>query len=277
MILGQLFFYSKELNRLLESKDLQLLKDVQILGIDPNYFNDINKLSKNDALKLLAEFIYSYSTVLQKESLEASIDFWNVLVNPLKIDVETTEQASEYIKELYDWVAKGSKINEISALLSSGVLTNTEEDYALYYGLNVIYVINSLILSNSNESVSGLMATAPDLTNTHSFSNNPQSLVITSLYKTPLFKNINAICLDSQKLSHNQIIQELKLLIKDNNDISIIFIDTDYVTESHSLEKFIKKQPELKNIYVSNIKLSEISEDNFFDEIVMSTLGVKLV
>lgn len=277
MLLGQLFFYSKELDKLLESGDIQLLKNTQILGIDSDYLKKPDLLAKNDVLKILVDFIETYQVILKKESLQPSYNFWSTLVDPLKKDADLSKIKSDYLKQLYNWIETGSKLKELPELLSNGVLTTTEGEYSLYYGLNVVYTLNSLISSNSIDSIADLVNSFANDVQTHSFSETPQVIVISSLNNNPLFKNINFFCLNTQDANHQSIAQQIKNITFQTPSISIILIDESYISNSKDLEKQIKKVPELKNIFLISLKLSSFSNDNFFDEIVTSTLGVRLV
>ena len=273
MFLGQLFFYEKELHKINSSVGAFSILDIEIAGIVDTFKNQLREIKdKNEMLLELKEaFINGYEKVLIDNSLFKTLDFWKRITSPVfKLNVAVG--ASNFQNEVNNWLEASSLALDLKkGLLTDGILTTSEQDYALYYGLHTLYIINNLLVGQDEVLDFDKLLTSKDvIVHQKELSENPQVLIVASVEVEPLIKDINGIFIrnsDSLEIVKESVIKS----IKSNPEIRLILIDS---KEKLCYMEILKLN--LANILVTELQFSSTLEDSFFDEIVKKTLGINL-
>ena len=116
----------------------------------------------------------------------------------------------------------------------------------------------------------GVLPEIFDLTN-EEINLHKEILVLTELYKAPLFTNLNCEFLSlPDSLSPKEILDKIETKLGIFPTIQLILIDK---SDNESLITFLNKY--LPNVLITSLELNNQSE-NYFDKIVKSTLGIRL-
>jgi len=274
MFLGQLFYYEKELHKISESGVATSILDIDVAGIENTFKTELKTVvEKSEMLLEFKEaFINGYEKVLIENSLFKALDFWKRITSPIfKLGVATG--ASDFQIAVENWLESGSFIYDLKkGLLTEGSLASTEEDYSLYYGLHVLFVINQFLVGRQDQTKEpeAIVGSKEIVLDDKSFSENPQVIIVASVEVEPLIKDINGVFVRNSG-TLEMVKESIVKAVKSNTEIRLIIIDS----KDNLLFREISKL-NLPNILVSEAGFNQKIGDTFFDDIVRSTLGVKL-
>lgn len=270
MFLGQLYYYEKELDKVAISSPAASLLDIEIAGVDQAFISNIKTLSDTSQMliELKERFIRGYELVLKENSLEHSLDFWKYITSPV-FKQEVARPTTEFQQVIADWLIQGASVGFLkNEILVAGKLINDEQDFALFYGLHVLQKINGF-LSGADEHIVQIESkkVIPELT--QELAENPEIIVVASSAIEPLLININ--CLFVRNSDPVQVLKtNISKLLQDFESIKLILVDNQDLLEALSNQKF-------EGILISQINFVDNQSDNFFDDLVKKTLGIRLV
>lgn len=270
MLLGQLYYYNKLLNSLSFPLTKEQLLHLELAGTPKLELNSLYHLSLNDLIRKLKDlFSYRYGQLLQQESLAFATQFWNNLVSAT-IPTEKTklQPKTAFQQTLLSWQEKQFTLELIPELLKEGELTIDLEDFALFYGIKVLAILNQDILNTQLGSTEWQL---PETTTTPgSLSTKPNILVLTSEVYAPLFINLNCEYLPiSEDLP--ELLKAVTQTITNNPEIKLILINSD----NESIETYLHKYL-TSDVLITTIEFTKFAQDAFFDRLVRKTLGVRL-
>ena len=273
MFLGQLYYFEKELDKILISSSYSALLDIELAGVDPSFVAELRKLNSSSQilLELKEIFIRGYESVLLNNGLKKSLDFWKWITSPVN-KVNGAVPQTEFQSNIVNWLRSGGGLMQLKhEILVEGRLCNQEQDFALFYGLHALYKINTFLAGTGEE-----VTTIPALSSQkhtvleQDLLENPQILVIASTNIEPLVTNINCVFIrnsdDIETIKNN-----LSKAILDNPSLNLILVDSAHA----DLYNYIQKL-KLENILTSQISFDDTTENSFFDNIVKQTLGIRL-
>lgn len=271
MFLGQLFYYEKELSKLGADLVISDFLNIEIAGVDKSSLTELNNYNSTDefAIKLKESFIQNYLNLLQENQLLSSVAFWKLLTAATKDEIKVYPK-TEFQSQLLDWIYNDGEIKNIQkTVLNQGGYSDNQEDFALYYGLHVLYLVYES-QTNSDYLSRTLELAIVDNSQNQEFSTEPEMIIITSNIIKPLVNNLNCIFVSNDETEEiiastvtsnlNQFSQ-IKLIIIDSQDLELI--------------KKVKKA-NITNALVVELNFSSNQEDNFFDTLVKQTLGINL-
>jgi hypothetical protein len=273
MIIGQLYYYNKKLDEAIQKIDRGEFGGVELLGLENDDLNELEQdASVNEFLYSLREkFNKNYREVLRNEEFVFASDFWDNLTTPVKeVSKDFVEPKSDFQNDLYTWFLEGALFEKIEELLNTGFLTDNSEDYALFYGLKVMYALNRS--RDSREEDSAGFDYQADSLSTDNLSENPEMVVVTKSFLAPLFANLN--CKTVSPKEQKELIREIKLIENSNKYLKLILLvdNTD-----DQLESAIRKNISPSILVASvDIDRGEKQDSGFFDDLVKKTLGVRL-
>jgi len=147
-------------------------------------------------------------------------------------------------------------------------LTTDLEDFALFYGIKVLAILNQDILNTQLGSTEWQL---PETTTTPgSLSTKPNILVLTSEIYAPLFINLNC---DYLPISEDlpELLKAVTQIITNNPEIKLILINSD----NEKIETYLHKHL-TSNVLITTIEFTKFAQNAFFDSLVRKTLGVRL-
>lgn len=259
MLLGQLYYYDKELERLQDG--LENIQNVEILGIDSGaykftYFDEIR-------VQVISDFIDGMEKVFENQKYRFNILFWKYLKSVLK-GYQVPQAASDFQSVVVDWVESDYSSQAFREILESGDLLTKEDDFALYYALKFLHkVLNFDNFAQVIREYSGFESGVE-------LASDPQILVITKPHYYSLFKNINVDFLsiyEDKRLLEEQIRERIS-----KKPISLLLLDG----ASEELFDFVSRKFR-QELVISDFSLEGQEGVGFFDKIVKETLGVRLV
>ncbi len=273
MIIGQLYYYNKKLDEAVQKIDRGEFDGIELLGLDEGGVADLDEsVSANEYLYSLREkFNKNYTEILRDEGFVFASNFWSNLTTPLKeTDKDDVEPKSDFHNELYNWFLEGAFFEDIEDLLNSGFLTDSSEDYALFYGLKVMYVLNKSREDLSEEDSN--FDYQADSLNADNLSETPEIAVVTKSFLAPLFSNLN--CKIVSPKEERELVREIKSLEESNKSLKLVLL-VDNLEEG--LESAIRKSVS-SSILVASIDIDKEGDQSsgFFDDLVKKTLGVRL-
>jgi len=271
MLLGQLFFYEKELSRLGTNVVVSDFLNIEIAGTQ-DYIKDLQYIENIDefGLKLKEIFIANYQSLLSQNGLHQALSFWKYLTSALQENIDLRPN-SEFQKAILEWILAGSELKDIeNNVLGYGKYSNDQEDFALYYGLHVLYLI---YLSQKNSAYAAgdldLSLLQNQLTESE-LSPEPEMLIISSNNIKPLIKNLNCIFVASDS-TKEIIVEKTKESLNQFTSIKLIIVDTQDLELLYALKK-----ANTDNVLMVELNFSGTQENNFFDALVKQTLGINL-
>lgn len=263
MNLGELYHYNSKIKFIPDLIKSGNLDCIEVYSVDNTLISGNSYKNISQSIKDL--FIASYGKELQNSNIKTSNAIWIQIVSPVYGDNDTTFGSTEYQNLIIDWIRSGADLQELSHIINAGLTLSEIEDYVLYYGLSVLYTLNYNEPSANEESA---RSRKPD--SAVSLSLQPEILIFSDKVLHPLFTNINSFVEEMSgdfKLLYNTIIKH----ISENNSIKLILLISD--VDSKDLEHIQKRLPE--GVIISSINF-ENSDSDYFDNIVKTTLGVRL-
>lgn len=271
MLLGQLFFYEKELSRLGSNIVVSDFLGIEIAGTQ-EAIKDLQGIDNIDefGLKLKEIFIANYEVLLSENKLYKALSFWKYLTSAIQENIDL-RPSSEFQKAILEWILAGSELKDLeNNVLGYGKYSNDQEDFALYYGLHVLYLI---YLSQKNSAYSASDLDLSMLQNeglVTELAAEPEMLIISSNNIKPLMNNLNCIFVASDS-SKEVIVEKAKAALNDFSTIKLIIVDTQDQELLYALKK-----ANTTNVLLVELNFSGTQENNFFDLLVKQTLGINL-
>ncbi|GAB4143935.1 MAG: hypothetical protein OHK0017_01940 [Patescibacteria group bacterium] len=276
MLLGQLYYYEKILDSITLPLTPEKLMQLDLPGINYLSSEGFRGLADSElAAQLRDIFIPSYGKLLQDENLTDSYKLWKRLTGPLNLEYEF-EPRTPFQEKINSWQKGLHDSLTLQELINEGKYSLDPNDFYIYFGLRVIYTFSRLELEtinniDLNELISSL---EPDQDNLE-YSDKPGILVVCNESLSPLFANLNCECI-TRTSNHQLMVSQLKDVLANEPTIQMILIEG-YHTEE--LVKYIRPSID-SSIVITQIHISHNSRgdepQNFFDDLVKQTLGVRL-
>lgn len=267
MFLGQLFYYDAKLNQLplaIEQKRLDL---IDLCGVDNTNPELIGLSSQELSRKLKDIFSKNYINILHENELHGIGVIWKTITSA-HIQFDSMIPRSEYQSIIVEWAVDGYAIDKIMALVKEGQLAQNVDDFALYYGIKVLFELTTLglegIYQPSHLSHSHFISDIP--------AQDPSMIVVTNQRKSPLFKSVSCVTILPQDDIYSMV-RILKEKIIEMPTIQIILLD--YPLDDYSFQQISKSLPD---VLVSQFDLDELDSrsSGFFKAIAKQTLGIRL-
>lgn len=271
MLIGQLFYFEKELSKLGTHAGVEDFLNIEIATISKNELISLkgDSSSMEFSSKLKELFIQNYLNLLTQNQLYSALNFWKLLTSALKVDLSISTN-SDFQRELLDWIDDGCELSDLKhRVLGIGSRTSNEQDFALYYGLHVLYKIY-LVSSSSDTETSQLNLSVESQTTAIEFNNLPEILIIASTSIKPFVENLDCIFIDNSSLK-DDIANQVSVNLSEFESIKLLIIDSQDLDLLHKIKKV-----NTKNVLVTQLNFSSSQEDNFFDVLVKQTLGINL-
>jgi hypothetical protein len=277
MILGQLYYYHKVLDQFSFPVNLENIEKLEILGLSKvlkKNYEDLNEIEISR--KIRDEFSANFPQILKENKLNFALNFWLELTSPIKNESDTKiKPNSDFQQKLLEWNLQGGKIEDIEELIRYANLLNQEEDLAIFYGIKVLY----LLTKTSQNNLELKLNTSKTSKEVENLSWQPEILVITKNFFSPLFININCqFLLEKEEENNKDLTKKIEQVLNKPNNIKLILLvtlDPKKEEKIDWLQKYLAKE-----ILVTSIELEKnnvSSDQTFFDKIVKKTLGVRLV
>lgn len=266
MFLGQLYFYDAQLADIDTPVTLDQLEGVEFVGLTPIRKEDYKGIGRHNWLTMIRDqFVDQYGLILQENQLSFAPWMWQRLTSPSESSEGIVSPKSAFQSELLEWMLKGARLEDVKHILVTGSLSDNQDDFALYYGLRVLYIFaeHTPELSEYEPVEAEIDRLDVELSLT------PQILVLGSQYLAPLFVNIQCE-FQTPAITQEDILQQIQRVIQQNASIELVLIEN---AEKETLTYLKKRLPE--SVLVSPLNL-EMGQENFFDFIVKKTLGVRL-
>ncbi len=270
MLLGDIFYYDKELEKFPSELSSSTVANVNLLGLgelNPDDYYGMNDTEIRQAIK--DHFINKFSQVLTQSSLPKAKAIWQELTSPFFKSNSQSTDYSEFQLDILDWIRGGEKDNELLELVNQTKTLTEEQDLVLGYALKVIYKLSS---SNFSGTTTDLNQLKPGKFAEYT-SPEPQILILTEPQFFPLFTSQGCLTVafveDVKLLS-----QEIKKVLETHKSIELIMIDTDHDNIVSYLQKDLGT-----HVFVTSFNLASTGnagDQTFFDKIVKDTLGVRL-
>jgi|GEM_PF-1701361 len=273
MILGQLYYYDKKLDKLPSPITLDNLSKVELFGLDTLKASDFESLSADELVfKIKSLFTFNFGKALQEEYLGFASDFWQFLSSPLNEVDQRLKPSTSFQREVLDWAKDGYSLAQIPELFLSGSLSSDQTDFALYYGLKTLHTLTKNYSSTSSSASQLALAPQPSSKKTSTLSTSPEIIIVSKAYLSPLFLNVNFLHQELLGTLEDTAKQILNTLAKQTK-IKFILIDSN----STQLEAILNKKI-ASDILVSSVNISQLSlgNESFFDRLAKTTLGLKL-
>lgn len=253
MILGQLYYYEKQIESL--NPDFSNLKQVDILGVSPS---QMETLSKEEITDIFIKEMYG---IFDREGHVFNQKFWNYLKSVYK-DAQLPTPNNTFQETVVSWLDHDNDYSYFQEILQEGVLTTNERDFSLYYALKVL---NKLLQFENLSSYS----TSEILSGKGEIKDQPPILCITNSKFFPLYKNYDIIY--KEFVDDYDVLVVLIKEVLEQHQLELILIDT----QNEELVAQLKKKFKLDSV-VSSFSMTDVGSSGFFDILVKDTLGVRL-
>lgn len=269
MILGQAFVYNKLLDKYQFPLPVVDIKNIELLGLRKltgEEFSNLDQVQANQ--KLRDFFLEDFGKLLEEEELSFCFKFWQDLSSPITQSSFNFVPYSDFATKLLEWKQANYDIELLADILNEDLSAISQDDFVIYYGLRVLAKLNGAVIIDSEYKEIDIDTTEDD----SALEQIQEILVVADNNLAPLFININCQFLDfipDIKL----LLVEIKKCLKINTSLKILIIESYFEPEKI---KFLQQNlPELLvTEFDTKTKASGVS---FFDDLVKSTLGVKLV
>lgn len=267
MLLGQLYYFNKVLDSVQWPLTPSSVSSLELCGLPRQTAEDYQGLSSADlARKLRDRFAAAYDLVLEQEALTFASAFWGLLTSPVVDKSELPEPRTEFQSQLSTWQQNEFAISLLPGLLPAGYLSTQEEDFALYYGLRVLFILSEA----TNVTIHKRKVQTPELKQVAEVADKPEILVLTKDYLAPLFINLNCRYVPLCE-TIKETWQRIQVILEQETGIKLILIDSEDLALAQYLEKHLPG-----HVLVSLVSFQSYTQGAFFDQIVRQTLGVKL-
>jgi vacuolar-type H+-ATPase subunit F/Vma7 len=270
MLLGQLYHYDKFLDTLESQNNIEQLQKTEILSLDLNS-NDFKGLDLSQLTQELRnQFSFSFGKVLEENNLNFANQFWKSVTSPFSSQENKISQSSEFQQKLSQWEKTSLDLEDLRMILKDGKYSTDVEDFALYYGLRVVYILSKFGQKNQENN---FKPTSKNLTEATAVNDNPEIVVICDSFEAPLFINLNCQFLPILE-DHKLVLENLQKTLMANPEIKLVIIES---LDSQDLIKILQRNID-SNILVTalDLKTKNNSEKTFFDHLVKKTLGIRL-
>ena len=253
MLLGQLYYYDKELDRLQSGQDN--LAQVELLGVP---FQARSSLPKDQVIDLFIQGIWQ---IFEEQRYRFNTKFWAYLKS-VRGTEELPAQRSEFQVTVVEWVESDYAYEQFQEVLRVGSLTVDEEDFALYYALRALHKLvgfENLVSGGvelSEEAQPEILEATP-------------ILVVTEPRFFPLYKNLG--------IEYVSLVWPVEQLVKRIHEevthrrYEMVLVDTQDEEVLAQLRKKFKGE-----VLVSGFSMQPSEGEDFFAKIVKDTLGVRL-
>ena len=266
MLLGQLYAYASEIKNIPSEIKPEQVNNLQILGLQKQDLAKISELS-GDALKfeLKAKFSQNYEQVLLENNLLLAAKIWQFITSP-SLQTIFPNTSKEYLGIIKNWSDQDFSNSNWHEILGQGLLTTDQNSFAIYYGLALLHKL-SVGAKHNNLVYPDLKL--PEFEKSKDIKPITLGIMCQPLYSS-LFVNLGALFIPEQ--DENTLLKAISIVIEENSDLSTLLL----VGQSAEVEKIIKK--EFPSLILINLEWNiwETSEKGFFDELAMSSLGVRL-
>ncbi len=267
MILGQLYYFNKVLDNIKLPLTPESVANVELSGLPNQNPEDYRGMSSEDIARNLRDrFSRAYEQVLEGESLGFAYQYWKSLVSPLVDSGESLEPESDFQSQLISWQEKQFDLDILPEVLASGQFALSEEDFAVYYGVRALAVLSKL--QERSKNLDDL--NVPEVRPAEDLAEKPEILVLTRELLSPLFVNLNCRYLPILE-EYTDTLKSIEQVLNEEQEIQLILIDA----KDEKLVQFLQKRLP-QGLLITSVQFENFSNDDFFDQIVRKTLGVKL-
>lgn len=267
MLLGQLYHFNKVLDDIKLPLTPESISSVELAGLPRQNSEDFQGMSSDDiARNLRDQFSRNYEKLLEGESLSFAYPYWKLLVSPLVETAETLDADSDFQSQLISWQQNEFDLSQISDVLAAGRLALNDEDFAIYYGIRVLSVLSDLEESHKHSTDINV----PEVKPAAEVSERAEILVLTREYLSPLFVNLNCKYLPILA-EPKETLKSIEYVLAEESEIKLILIDA----QDEKLVQYLQKNLP-QNLLITSVQFENFAKDDFFDQIVRKTLGVKL-
>ncbi len=277
MLLGQLFFYLKELDKIKKPITLESITAINLASISEFKKEDFKGLSETQIKRKIRDtFSDFYGNFLKTNKLKWSYTYWQKLTSPKTQKTSNGLVASsEFQTKLLSWEASEFNYQELSDILNLGKLATSQEDVAIYYGLKVMYIFSNL---ETKDTFGDFGIVAEEQNTNQTLEENPEILVFTEPSHFPLFVNLNCEVEEIPgDVDPKEILDIIQSFIEKSPSIELVLVDKE---NTGKLIPYLKRHLPA-NILVTELSFSSLAsgggeDKTFFDKIVKKTLGVRL-
>ena len=271
MLIGELYYYDKMLDQVQFPLTPENADQVEVFGVPKINPTEAEGLSAIEIGTIFRDrFSTAFEEVLREQKLGFTSKFWSLLTSPYSqkdLKLATTSKFQESVSE---WASNGFKVSDLPEILKLGRFSSSPEDFALYYGLKVLYLLTSANQTNIKSEKVEHQASEE----VQEVSNDQEILVLTTRFIAPLFTNLNCAYLpltQDPKIALDKIREE----IYQNSHIKLIIVEG---SENTELVKHLQRNLP-PTILITNLELENNNSDTsqtYFDLLVKKTLGIRI-
>ncbi len=275
MLLGELYAYTAKIKDIPVEITADNLFNVSVLGLEDSDLKGLSMLRGEDLRNQLKNvFSNNYQQILIENNLNLALQMWRSIINPT-VENSSIKTNLAYFQLVQNWL-NNSENYDWSEILSDGSLTTEANSYAVYYGLAVLYSFSTKNYSSQSEF---------SLVNSNTSNQKEEIipslvLVVCPAVYSSLFVGLGCIFVLEQ--------EDENLILSLKSEIDLQQLNQNYqskqvaillVGQSSDKEKVVKKK--FPNYNVINLEWDiwfnkKVNSKGYFDELVMSTLGVRL-
>lgn len=274
MLTGQYYYYLKKLHQIKFPLHADAVSKLEILGLSflsAEAFAEIEPDFIPNELKNL--FISSYKNFLVENQMNLVSQYWGYLTSPKTSEgklsfLPAQTEFQNYVKQ---WGQDGFEFDRLDDIISFGQYSTREDDLALIYGLEFL---KKFTLVEQDKKDLPSLAKAVMGSDSTLYSTKPQILVVTSDELAPLFINIGCEAIPALS-NREKLASDINSILADQSSIQVVLVQGE---DNQELVGYLRKNID-DSILVSGFSLPTSSakpKKTFFDQIAMSTLGVRL-
>ena len=254
MLLGQLYHYEKELDKLQANREN--LAQVELLGI----VQEQQAALTTDQIVDL--FIQEIEHIFAAQKQRFNLRFWRYLKS-VKANTVLPEATTEFQRQLLVWIESGYDYTQFQESLQLGSLSVDEGDFSLYYALKAL----DKMLDFTHLHIEPALEEEP--TPLVEIQESTPILVVTKQRFFPLYKNLG-IEYTTLDWPEEALIPHILEEVRDRH-YEVVLLDGASTEIVSLLQKKLKGQA-----LVSRFSLEGDISGGYFDQIVKDTLGVRL-